>query len=104
MGGVAGAVIGHQIGRGDENTVATVAGAALGAVLGHEVARQGGGYDRYSRERVVERCRTRHEVRYDERVVAYRVTYIYNGRQHVTRLPYDPGRRIRLDVDVHPRG
>ena len=37
LGGLAGGVIGHQIGSGAGNTVATVAGAIGGAVLGHEL-------------------------------------------------------------------
>ena len=36
-GGVLGGVLGHQIGSGRGNTVATVAGAGLGAVAGNQV-------------------------------------------------------------------
>lgn len=36
-GGVLGGVIGHQIGSGRGNTVATIAGAGLGAVAGNQV-------------------------------------------------------------------
>jgi len=36
-GGVAGAVLGHQIGAGNGNTLATVAGAAGGAYAGHKI-------------------------------------------------------------------
>jgi uncharacterized protein YcfJ len=37
-------------------------------------------------------------------VSGYRVTYVYDGRRGVTRLPYEPGRYIRVAVDVHPLG
>ena len=37
LGGIAGDVIGHQIGSGRGNTVATVAGAIGGAVVGNEI-------------------------------------------------------------------
>ncbi len=40
------------------------------------------------------------EERFDERVAGYRVTYEYNGRRQVTQLPYDPGRYLRVAVDV----
>lgn len=103
VGGAAGALLGNRFGRGDGRAAATVAGAALGAVIGHQVARNNdGGYDREPRAREVESCRTRQEVRYEERVVGYRVNYVYRGREHVTEMPYDPGSRIRVGVDVQP--
>jgi uncharacterized protein YcfJ len=37
-----------------------------------------------------------------ERVVAYDVTYEYNGHQFRTRMPYQPGERIAVNVDVRP--
>lgn len=102
VGGVAGAVIGSQFGSGDGRTAATLAGAALGAVVGREAARSGDGYRVDARPREVERCRTVHETRHEERVVAYRVTYAWRGRHYVTEMPHDPGRRIRVGVDVYP--
>ena len=36
------------------------------------------------------------------RVAGYRVTCEYAGRQYVTRMPYDPGERIRVRVAVTP--
>jgi uncharacterized protein YcfJ len=104
LGGVAGAAIGNHIGRGDERVVATIAGAVLGAAIGNQVGsqrRDDYGY-RDDRVRSVERCQTRNEERYDERVRAYRVTYEYNGRRSITEMPYDPGRRLRVAVNVHP--
>jgi outer membrane lipoprotein SlyB len=40
LGGIAGGVVGHQIGSGGGNTVATIAGAIGGAMLGHEVEKK----------------------------------------------------------------
>ena len=37
LGGIAGGVLGHQIGSGRGNTAATVAGAAGGAYAGHQI-------------------------------------------------------------------
>jgi uncharacterized protein YcfJ len=102
VGGAMGALIGNSIGHGDGRRAATIGGAMVGAVLGSEAARNDRRYG--SRYEEVQRCQTRYEERFDERVAGYRVTYVYNGRQGVTRLPYEPGRYIRVAVDVHPLG
>ena len=39
LGAIAGGVLGHQIGSGSGNTLATVAGATGGAVLGNQIER-----------------------------------------------------------------
>ena len=54
------------------------------------------------REYTVERCEVRHIDSWEERTDGYRVTYVYNGRKGVTELPYRPGDRIRVRVDVTP--
>jgi hypothetical protein len=38
------------------------------------------------------------------RVTGYRVTYEYAGRSYTSVLPYDPGRRLAVRVDVEPAG
>jgi uncharacterized protein YcfJ len=37
-----------------------------------------------------------------ERIVAYDVTYEYNGRQFNIRMPYDPGEQMPVNVHVVP--
>jgi uncharacterized protein YcfJ len=103
MGGAVGAMLGHTVGRGDGRRAATVGGAVVGALIGNELARNHA-RDAYREPRYeqVQRCRTDREERFDERVSGYQVTYLYNGRRAVTRLPYDPGRYLRVAVDVHP--
>jgi uncharacterized protein YcfJ len=49
-----------------------------------------------------ERCEVRYETSFQQRIEGYRVTYEYNGQRFVTQLPYDPGRRIRIRVNVVP--
>lgn len=36
------------------------------------------------------------------RIVAYHVDYMYKGRKYRSRLPYDPGNKIKLRVSVQP--
>jgi len=108
LGGIIGAAVGNQIGRGDGRRAATVAGAIIGSAIGHDAAdRRNVRYDgdrgyRESRPYEAERCEVRNEDSFEDRIDGYRVTYIYNGRRQTTQLPYDPGDRIRVRVDVRP--
>lgn len=98
LGGIIGGVIGHQFGSGRGRDAATVAGAAIGAGVGYDAAARRSASVR--EEEIVQHCEVRYEKRYEERVDGYRVTYEYNGREYTTRLPYDPGERIRVRVAV----
>jgi uncharacterized protein YcfJ len=102
IGGIIGGVIGHQFGSGRGNDAATIAGAVIGSGIGYDSARRNAGV--VTEERVVQRCATRYEHDYEERIDGYRVTYEYNGREHTTRLPYDPGATMRVRVAVTPVG
>ncbi|MEO0421897.1 MAG: glycine zipper 2TM domain-containing protein [Pseudomonadota bacterium] len=102
-GGVIGGLVGNQFGSGRGNTAATVVGGLLGATIANDVARNNRDRDRgYSEE--VRRCETVSEVRYEERVEGYDVTYRYNGRTYQTRTQNHPGDRIALRVSVTPVG
>ncbi len=78
-------------------------GALIGASIGHQIAVQ---HTPPVRERIgyERRCSTAYETRYEERIEGYDVTYRYNGRLYHTRMPYDPGDRIAIRVDVRPVG
>lgn len=105
LGGLVGAVIGSQFGHGDGRRAATVAGALVGGAVGHEASvRNGGNYYEEPRQYDVQRCATRYEERFEERVEGYRVTYVHDGRRYVTQTAYDPGQRIRVEVNVRPVG
>ncbi len=99
LGGIIGGVIGHQIGSGRGRDAATIAGSVIGAGVGYDAAsRRSSSVE----ERTVQRCDVRYDRDVEERIDGYRVTYEYNGREYTTRLPYDPGERIRVRVDVAP--
>jgi uncharacterized protein YcfJ len=103
LGGIVGAVIGHQIGHGRGRDAATAAGAVVGAAVGSQQAeRRRGQMPNSSREYTVQRCETHYSDAWEERTDGYRVTYVYHGHRQVTVLPYRPGNRIRVRVDVSP--
>jgi uncharacterized protein YcfJ len=109
LGAVIGGVAGHQVGSGRGNDAATAAGAVIGGLIGNQVDRDQGrvgpGGQRTEVERVpvdrqVERCRTVNEVR--EATIGYEVRYEFGGRQFTTRMDRDPGRMLRVSVNVVP--
>ncbi len=102
-GAIIGGVIGHQFGSGRGNDAATVAGTLIGAAIGNDAARKRGhGVSTYARP--IQRCETNYRSHEEERIDGYRVVYRYHGQRYATRLPYDPGKRIRVRVDVRPTG
>jgi len=99
IGGLIGGVIGNQFGSGHGNNAMTMAGIAVGSTIGSTVGRTAAsGTVSYP----VERCETRNRVSYQERINGYSVTYKYQGRVYNTRMPYDPGKRLKVRVDVRP--
>lgn len=104
LGALIGGTIGHQFGHGHHNDTATVAGAVVGSAIGHDIGEQR--RSRYSSAQSqgyeVERCEERVEQSYEERIDGYDVEYEYAGQRFRTRLPYDPGERMRVRVAVTP--
>ena len=104
VGAIAGGVVGHQFGSGRGKKAATALGAVIGAGVGQRVAVQNSRRDSSSYERVgyEERCETVTDYRTEQRVEGYDVAYRYGGRVYNTTMPYDPGSRIPVDVNVRP--
>lgn len=98
LGGALGGLVGNQFGRGGGNVAATAAGAVIGAGIGNNVGRAQGG------QQVVQeqRCATVTEYRDEQRPAGFDVTYRYAGIDYRTRLPYEPGPRLRVNVAVTP--
>ncbi len=102
FGAIVGGVIGHQFGSGSGNDAATAAGALIGAAVGSDSARRRGADYEDVYTRPVRRCQTNYSSREEERIDGYDVTYRYHGQKYRTRMPYDPGARLRIRVDVRP--
>ena len=99
---IIGGAIGNAVGHNKSNQRV---GAVVGAVLGHSIGR-----DIMQRQQgpvvgaveTVERCQTVYDRHEEERIVGYRVTYNYNGRDYTIRTDSDPGDQIRVRVNVQP--
>jgi len=99
IGGLIGGAIGNQFGKGHGKDVATIAGALLGGSLARDSQnnnRAGGHTD----TRVETACRTVNEAHEEQRIDGYRVSYKYRGQFYTTRMNRDPGKRVRVQVQV----
>lgn len=95
VGALVGAALGNQVGKGDGRDAATVAGAVIGGAIGRNVDRNDGSASRGG-------CRVVEREREQRRVAAYDVEYVHQGQTYMSRMPYDPGDRIRVRVSVQP--
>jgi uncharacterized protein YcfJ len=111
LGALIGGAIGHQFGNSSGGRDrGTAAGAIIGGLIGHDA--ENNGYRRASSpreyvevERVpvtrdVQRCQTVAD--YREEVRGYDVRYRYHGREYSTRMSYDPGPTLQVEVGVRP--
>lgn len=100
IGAIVGGVIGNQFGGGSGKDVLTVAGAAAGASVAHS-AHKRRNPDRYY-EVTEQRCDWETHYTTEEQIIAWDVTYEYNGEIFETRMREEPGERIRVRVNVEP--
>jgi uncharacterized protein YcfJ len=94
IGGLVGAGIGSQIGGGHGRTAAAFLGAIGGALIGNQIEASNNAHA--AQAMAQPQCGT--QTTYENRTVAYNVTYEYGGRQYSVQMPYDPGPTIRLRV------
>lgn len=52
--------------------------------------------------KVVKHCDTHNEISYEQKIVAYKVTYQYRGKIYKTRTKIHPGDRLKVQVSVTP--
>jgi uncharacterized protein YcfJ len=105
LGALIGGALGNQVGKGDGRTAATIGGAVIGGAIGNHVARENDrDYDEYrDSSGIVRRCRIVTEYGNNNTVTGYNVTYVYAGRTYHAMTNYNPGRTLRVVVDVRPQ-
>lgn len=98
LGTIVGGILGSQIGKGSGKTVATAVGAATGAMVGDNLGNDGRESSAQRRPVYEERCQVNDN--WSQRLTGYNVTYRYQGRDYTTFMPYDPGRSVKVKVNV----
>jgi uncharacterized protein YcfJ len=101
IGGVAGGLLGSQVGRGNGRIAGAAVGAGVGAVAGDAVANQNRSDGTVTTTTPVQRCRQVDS--FQPVTTGYMVTYEYGGQRFSTRLPYNPGNQLKVNVAVTPR-
>ncbi len=91
MGAIAGGAMGNAVGGGNGKAAATMLGLIGGAVVGDSIE----GSPQMQTQNV-QRCRMQNF--YENRTVAYHVTYEFAGKQYSVQMPYDPGPTIQLQI------
>lgn len=100
VGAVIGGALGNQVGKGDGRDAATIAGAVIGGAIGREVAANGRGGTTITQ--TDEQCTLVEQVRVEQRISAWEVSYRYRGDIFLSRLPYEPGPKLKIRVSVAP--
>lgn len=98
VGAVIGGILGHQVGKGDGQTLATVGGAVAGAVVGNAIGRDSD--EDEVRTRDVERCVTD---QHREKPEFWDVSYVFRGVEHRLQMTSPPGRTITVNEYGEPR-
>ena len=99
-GGLVGALLGNQVGRGHGREAATALGAVAGAFAGDQMA-NGNRTEQYVEvPREVRTCQMVSEVQ--TRIVGYRVVYEFRGQEFATVLRDNPGPTLQVRVSVDP--
>jgi len=104
LGAIIGGALGNAVGHGKRNKqVGAVIGAVLGGSIGADISRRNRPYhnDRVEYE-TREVCDTAYELRSEEQLTGYNVSYVYAGQTYSTRMRRDPGDSVRVRVHVSP--
>ncbi len=101
LGTIVGGVIGSRFGKGNGKVLGTATGAAIGAVTGDHIANRDAQAETHTVTTPVQRCEMVDN--FETRTNGYRVSYEYENWKFTTRLPYNPGSEMRVNVAVTPR-
>jgi uncharacterized protein YcfJ len=94
LGAIIGGAVGNGIGGGAGHAAAIGLGAVAGAIVGNRVEENNNAMA--AQAQMMPQCTT--QISYENRTVAWNVTYEYAGRQYSVQMPYDPGPTVRLQV------
>jgi uncharacterized protein YcfJ len=100
VGGVAGGLLGSRFGQGNGRVAGAAVGAGVGAIVGDRLDNR----DAPSANAApapVQHCQQVDHL--ETRTTGYQVTYEYDGQRFLTRLPYNPGSQLRVNVSVTPQ-
>jgi len=100
LGGITGGLLGSLIGEGNGKVAAAAAAAGIGAIAGDRMANRYAG-DMYTTTVPIQHCESVSNSQ--SHTTAYMVTYEYDGQRFMTRLPYNPGTQLRVNVSVTPK-
>jgi len=99
VGGVAGGLLGSRFGEGNGRIAGAAAGAGVGAIVGDRLDNRDSGSN--ATAGTVQHCQQVDH--FETRTTGYEVTYEYEGQRFLTRLPYNPGSQLRVNVSVTPQ-
>jgi len=100
LGAVIGGVVGGSLGHNSRyQPVIAGAGAVLGASVGSDISHRRSSHSYYVTE---QRCEVDYELRDEESIIGYRVSYRYGDNIYHTETRNPPGQTIRVRVDISP--
>jgi uncharacterized protein YcfJ len=100
LGAVIGGVVGGALGQDSRYQPVTAgAGALLGASVGTDISHRQNTRSNYVTE---QRCEVDYELRDQENIIGYRVSYLYGDRIYQTETRLRPGSTITLQVELSP--
>lgn len=100
LGAVIGGVVAGSLGHNSQyQPVIAGAGAVLGASIGHDVSHSRNTQGYYVTE---QRCEIDYELRDQETIIGYRVSYRFGESIYQTQTRNRPGQTIDLQVDLNP--
>jgi uncharacterized protein YcfJ len=97
-GALIGGILGHQIGGGHGQDLATAGGAVAGAAVGANVGRESGGQNSYSQD--VQHCANEPS---QARPDYWDVSYEFRGQEHRVQMTAPPGPTVTVNGQGEPR-
>ena len=99
IGALLGGILGHQIGGGTGNDIATAGGAVAGALVGAKVGRNQDD-DTPGQAQNIRRCSTSQN---NNRPQYWDVSYVFRGQPHRMQMTSAPGNTVTVNAQGEPR-